>query len=68
MKKKRKWVTPQLLILVRGNPEESVLTACKMDWGTMTPAGPGVLSGSGCQWNPPFTWCGTVKCKEHSAS
>ncbi len=27
--KKKKWTTPQLIILVRGKPEEGVLLACK---------------------------------------
>ncbi len=26
---KRKWTTPQLVVLVRGKPEEGVLAACK---------------------------------------
>ena len=29
-KKKEKWVKPQLIVLVRGKPEESVLNACKV--------------------------------------
>ena len=69
MKKKRKWVTPKLLILVRGRPEESVLMACKMGWGTVMPTGQETPAGSGCKWAPPFTWCGaTVLCNVNSAS
>jgi hypothetical protein len=26
---KRTWITPELIVLVRSNPEEAVLTACK---------------------------------------
>ena len=26
---KKKWETPKLVVLVRGRPEESILTACK---------------------------------------
>ena len=33
---KKSWETPQLIILARGTPEESVLTACK----TMNPNNP----------------------------
>lgn len=29
MPKKKKWKKPQLIVLVRGRPEESVLTVCK---------------------------------------
>ncbi len=28
-KKKKKWITPQLLVLVRRKPEERVLETCK---------------------------------------
>jgi len=31
MKEKKKWTTPQLIVLVRGEPEEGVLAACKTD-------------------------------------
>ena len=34
---KKAWRTPELVILVRGNAEESVLTACKPTGGTVTP-------------------------------
>jgi len=29
IKKKKTWAKPQLIVLVRGKPEESVLLACK---------------------------------------
>lgn len=28
--KKKEWVAPELLVLVRSHPEEAVLTACKL--------------------------------------
>jgi len=31
--KKNKWTTPQLIVLVRGKPEEGVLAGCKRQWG-----------------------------------
>lgn len=35
--KKKKWTTPMLVVLVRGRPEEMVLSACK--WGPPDGAG-----------------------------
>ena len=37
LKTKKKWVTPQLTVLVRGKPEEGVLVTCKegMRYGGM---------------------------------
>jgi len=32
-KKKLKWERPKLIVLVKGNPEEAVLDACKGGWG-----------------------------------
>jgi len=29
---KKKWKKPELIVLVRGNPEEAVLTFCKTDF------------------------------------
>ena len=38
MQEKKKWQNPELIVLVRGKPEEAVLTACKggmsAGWGT----------------------------------
>ena len=31
MKKEKKWIQPKLIVLVRGRPEEGVLSACKTD-------------------------------------
>jgi len=47
MEKKRKWEKPQLIVLERGRPEESVLGICKQ---SSTPFGPffsGCLLSSG---------------------
>jgi len=43
---KKKWDTPKLIILERGNPEESCLLACKISgygppWGVPLAPGPG---------------------------
>jgi hypothetical protein len=35
---KKKWAKPELLVLVRGRPEESILAACKYALGTGTPS------------------------------
>ncbi len=45
IKKKKTWTRPQLIVLVRGKPEESVLQACK----TTTSGGP----FAGCQLSNP---------------
>lgn len=38
-KKKKKWIIPQLLVLVKGKPDEMVLSACKSGSGSSGPAG-----------------------------
>jgi hypothetical protein len=46
---KKEWKTPELIVLVRSNPEEAVLTACKnstvssgtSDWFANCSYGPG---------------------------
>ena len=48
---KKRWVKPQLVVLVRGKPEESVLGICKT--GTAGEAGP---STDPCQ--APVAGCG----------
>lgn len=40
--KKKKWTTPQLIVLVRGKPEEGALVVCKHGTG-----GSGVYSEQG---------------------
>jgi hypothetical protein len=34
---KRTWLSPQLVVLVRGRPEENVLSACKLASGATGP-------------------------------
>ncbi len=36
-KEKKKWVTPKLICLYKGRPEEAVLAACKAPPGTPGP-------------------------------
>jgi hypothetical protein len=38
--RKKAWTRPQLIVVVRGNPEESVLLKCKMYSETGPGAGP----------------------------
>jgi len=33
MSEKKLWMTPQVVVLARGTPEEQVLQACKDGWG-----------------------------------
>ena len=51
--KKKEWVAPELLVLVRSHPEEAVLTACKF----FSPTGP-TPSNGWCALNVPL--CGTT--------
>lgn len=44
---KHPWHTPQLILLVRGTPEEAVLVACKLSSEIAPHSGPGVTY-SGC--------------------
>lgn len=62
MKMKSLWNKPVLTVLVRNNPEETVLTACKMR-GVIT--GPGNLAIS-CSNEPATAYC--VACANLSAS
>ncbi|MFC1597528.1 hypothetical protein ACFL5Q_06285 [Planctomycetota bacterium] len=41
---KKTWSKPQLIVLVRGKPEESVLLGCK----ALSDSGPGGFKCSGC--------------------
>ena len=36
---KKRWRKPQLTVLIRGRPEESVLFFCKLWWGDYTNPG-----------------------------
>ena len=45
MKRKLKWIRPELIVLSRGRPEENVLLGCK----TMGIEGPQRPAGWGCR-------------------
>ena len=51
---KNQWKTPRLIILVRSNPEEAVLSACK--GGSMTNTAP-EQNWTGCQTDFPCAPC-----------
>ena len=53
---KKTWLTPQLVELVRGTPEEAVLTTCKSVEAGTNPHG----SFSGCRSVPAGAGCGPV--------
>lgn len=48
--KKKEWVTPELLVLVRSHPEEAVLATCKS----------GSIAGSGADACDPFGFCDQI--------
>jgi hypothetical protein len=50
---KKAWVKPELVIMVRNKPEETILTACKRS-GSNNP--PGFIDG-GCQTFPDDPQC-----------
>jgi hypothetical protein len=47
---KRTWQKPELIVLVRSNPEEAVLSYCKFDGATGGRAGVGAIN-TGCNTN-----------------
>ena len=49
----RTWHKPELVVLVRSNPEESVLNACKGTSGVTPTAGIHVCHVHSCQANAP---------------
>ena len=59
--KKTKWEKPKLIVLLKGNPEENVLAACKSPSGITGPQN----SYRGCQWSQKF---GCKKCNNETAS
>ena len=52
MQEKKEWRNPELIVLVRGKPEETVLTTCKG-------AGPGIGQASPAE---NFNNCGLAGC------
>ena len=47
---RKTWQTPQLVILVRGNPEDDVLAKCKMGGRSGGPQGDILCMVVGCAW------------------
>jgi hypothetical protein len=46
---KKAWVTPELIVLLRGRPEEAVLYACKGGYRAAAPSNTfGSCWGAGC--------------------
>ena len=62
MSKKMQWTQPQLIVLAKGTPEESVLTHCKRIGGYTGPVG---STQNGCN-NVMATNCGN--CHSRSGS
>ncbi len=62
--KKPRWTTPQLIVLARGTPEESVLTHCKRI-GNNGMGDPSSTAQLGCDAGEPGN-CGN--CKSRSGS
>lgn len=62
---KRVWEKPQLIILARGTPEESVLTHCKYIGFAGTTA-PNDLNQSGCDGGPDSKNCGNCQARSGS--
>ena len=62
MSTRAKWETPQLVVLARGTPEESVLLHCK---AIGVGGGPTTISQEGCNDNT-VTNCGA--CQSRSGS
>lgn len=57
-KKKKKWVTPKLIVLVRGEQQEAVLTFCKNE--VLAPVTVGTTQTTCWNWqapNPCFSIC-----------
>jgi hypothetical protein len=59
---KQNWIKPQLTVLVRGRPEESVLDACKVPPPSSGPAGT-VNTQHGCNQLD-----GTGTCRPHGGT
>lgn len=47
---KVQWTQPQLIVLARGMPEESILQACKYIDALSPPPGPGQGAQQGCSY------------------
>jgi hypothetical protein len=62
--RKKKWTTPILTVLVRGNPEEKVLAGCKVGAAIPNPGGPQARNFQPCT---DFS-AGCTNCMLYSAS
>jgi len=61
---KKEWTKPELTVLVRNKPEETVLTACKRDMN----GGPGAPTATNNQcWADDFVACNSF-CSSRSSS
>ena len=56
MRNKKTWSKPELIVLVRGKPEEAVLGTCKIDAGGEGQMGPNV-SQYDCWYSDCTTLC-----------
>lgn len=63
IKMKRKWKRPELVVLVRSRPEESVLDHCKIGPNPSTPTG---YHGACFENNPENPPCGF--CRDYGAT
>lgn len=54
---RKQWHQPELIVLVRGNPEESVLTGCKAGPADSGLGGGNASQGPGCGYNSCASSC-----------
>lgn len=67
-KAKRQWTTPQLIVLARGMPEESVLTHCKTMNPNQAVTGPAITQQDTCATGPGATNCSNCQSRAVGAS
>lgn len=68
MEKKKQWTRPQLIVLAKGNPEESVLTHCKTMNPNQAMEGPAdLILQSTCAVGEPNN-CSNCKSRANSGS
>lgn len=61
LKIEKKWVTPQLIVLMRGKPGEGVLATCKMTSGAAI--GPAATDGACIVWHCVPTESNPLACR-----
>jgi hypothetical protein len=54
---KKQWDQPELIVLVRGTPEEGVLTGCRAGAADPGMGGSNNNQGPGCGWNSCRSQC-----------